>query len=132
MFFPFFFFLMIRRPPRSTLFPYTTLFRSQCPGRCSRIPGILTARSKRLHGSGSSSNDRETARGKHAQLNDSHLVSSSKPKPRRSGRQLFQRTWGAIESASQFCATEAERGLNGGTFADSPRRFRLDKSFRIV
>src|SRR2546430_10374992 len=30
-----FFFLMIRRPPRSTLFPYTTLFRSkgQCPAR---------------------------------------------------------------------------------------------------
>src|SRR5476651_2856429 len=26
---PFFFFLMIRRPPRSTLFPYTTLFRSR-------------------------------------------------------------------------------------------------------
>src|SRR5258707_15696831 len=26
----FFFFLMIRRPPRSTLFPYTTLFRSFC------------------------------------------------------------------------------------------------------
>src|SRR5436189_5889608 len=25
-----FFFLMIRRPPRSTLFPYTTLFRSRC------------------------------------------------------------------------------------------------------
>src|SRR2546430_11505473 len=25
----YFFFLMIRRPPRSTLFPYTTLFRSQ-------------------------------------------------------------------------------------------------------
>src|SRR5437899_9605996 len=25
-----FFFLMIRRPPRSTLFPYTTLFRSGC------------------------------------------------------------------------------------------------------
>src|SRR5438034_3992725 len=28
----FFFFLMIRRPPRSTLFPYTTLFRS-CPAK---------------------------------------------------------------------------------------------------
>src|SRR3989449_10879638 len=27
-----FFFLMIRRPPRSTLFPYTTLFRSQARG----------------------------------------------------------------------------------------------------
>src|SRR2546421_8088739 len=32
----FFFFLMIRRPPRSTLFPYTTLFRSRrgVPRRC--------------------------------------------------------------------------------------------------
>src|SRR5256885_14074117 len=28
----FFFFLMIRRPPRSTLFPYTTLFRSRSSG----------------------------------------------------------------------------------------------------
>src|SRR6266480_4742599 len=28
----FFFFLMIRRPPRSTLFPYTTLFRSDAGG----------------------------------------------------------------------------------------------------
>src|SRR5215204_6987196 len=30
-----FFFLMIRRPPRSTLFPYTTLFRSTRP-----VPGL--------------------------------------------------------------------------------------------
>src|SRR5215813_14801613 len=30
-FLSFFFFLMIRRPPRSTLFPYTTLFRSGLP-----------------------------------------------------------------------------------------------------
>src|SRR5437773_11219115 len=43
LFFLFFFFLMIRRPPRSTLFPYTTLFRSGAAeqvlrhefGRCS-------------------------------------------------------------------------------------------------
>src|SRR3712207_9359770 len=35
------FFLMIRRPPRSTLFPYTTLFRSADPGG-ARLP--------RLHG----------------------------------------------------------------------------------
>src|SRR3712207_9482243 len=35
--FYFFFFLMIRRPPRSTLFPYTTLFRSGShPARRSR------------------------------------------------------------------------------------------------
>src|SRR3712207_8185259 len=38
-----FFFLMIRRPPRSTLFPYTTLFRSRRwrrrRGRCRRCLG---------------------------------------------------------------------------------------------
>src|SRR6266480_6459054 len=47
----FFFFLMIRRPPRSTLFPYTTLFRSCCrpPPRCRprrRSPGRRPARSE--------------------------------------------------------------------------------------
>src|SRR6266536_2162357 len=31
--YPLFFFLMIRRPPRSTLFPYTTLFRSNAGRR---------------------------------------------------------------------------------------------------
>src|SRR3712207_9218141 len=36
----FFFFLMIRRPPRSTLFPYTTLFRSQDSSRVSR-PSVI-------------------------------------------------------------------------------------------
>src|ERR1017187_10704156 len=34
--FSLFFFLMIRRPPRSALFPYTTLFRSECHHFCSR------------------------------------------------------------------------------------------------
>src|SRR2546429_6486343 len=38
----FFFFLMIRRPPRSTLFPYTTLFRSNRP------PGASAARGSKL------------------------------------------------------------------------------------
>src|SRR2546430_12771609 len=37
-----FFFLMIRRPPRSTLFPYTTLFRSPHSDR--------RARQRRAHG----------------------------------------------------------------------------------
>src|SRR3712207_8043267 len=43
------FFLMIRRPPRSTLFPYTTLFRSDggevprhgCPGAVVGAGGVL-------------------------------------------------------------------------------------------
>src|SRR2546425_8232068 len=36
----FFFFLMIRRPPRSTLFPYTTLFRSGRRGIVQRQFGV--------------------------------------------------------------------------------------------
>src|SRR5476651_1936779 len=35
----FFFFLMILRPPRSTLFPYTTLFRSHCDARARDLDG---------------------------------------------------------------------------------------------
>src|SRR3712207_2902823 len=41
----YFFFLMIRRPPRSTLFPYTTLFRSR---RCCTIPGDSEERVRML------------------------------------------------------------------------------------
>src|SRR5438876_10185657 len=37
----FFFFLMIRRPPRSTLFPYTTLFRSPSHEEARREPGVV-------------------------------------------------------------------------------------------
>src|SRR5476649_851273 len=37
----FFFFLMIRRPPRSTLFPYTTLFRSAWRGLIYQQPQFL-------------------------------------------------------------------------------------------
>src|SRR3712207_7307444 len=38
-----FFFLMIRRPPRSTLFPYTTLFRSCRDRRAARGSSSATA-----------------------------------------------------------------------------------------
>src|SRR5438445_13285336 len=39
------FFLMIRRPPRSTLFPYTTLFRSRAPCRlAARGPALRSPR----------------------------------------------------------------------------------------
>src|SRR6266511_3729077 len=32
---------MIRRPPRSTLFPYTTLFRSAAPARADHRPAVV-------------------------------------------------------------------------------------------
>src|SRR5256885_11208138 len=43
MFVFFFFFLMIRRPPRSTLFPYTTLFRSSWKRFCLFVCRALSS-----------------------------------------------------------------------------------------
>src|SRR5436853_4971201 len=60
-----FFFLMIRRPPRSTLFPYTTLFRSR-GGRTRGRGGSRTPARSRSHGGGP--RDRKSTR-----LNSSHL-----------------------------------------------------------
>src|SRR2546426_7839983 len=61
---------MIRRPPRSTLFPYTTLFRSgegMGPGRQEADP--------EEHGHGDRPHDGEGDR-KSTRLNSSHLVIS--------------------------------------------------------
>src|SRR5256885_11060567 len=59
---------MIRRPPRSTLFPYTTLFRSTLPMFCST--SATEERSPSLRKTGSAA-DRKSTR-----LNSSHLVIS--------------------------------------------------------
>src|SRR5256885_3095542 len=66
-----FFFLMIRRPPRSTLFPYTTLFRSllhpqiRIRGRSAVVARATIWNTSRHH------RDRKSTR-----LNSSHLVIS--------------------------------------------------------
>src|SRR2546422_1358793 len=54
----FFFFLMIRRPPRSTLFPYTTLFRS-----ADRTRGVGSPRPGRRPRGGWRREDRRQRRG---------------------------------------------------------------------
>src|SRR2546430_4451217 len=46
---------MIRRPPRSTLFPYTTLFRSQLSSRSSPRPACATSSGSSASGSGTCS-----------------------------------------------------------------------------
>src|SRR5438874_10098544 len=69
--FSFFFFLMIRRPPRSTLFPYTTLFRSIASVR-GVLPRVSDPVSRRAHPS-----HRLARRGvqdrKSTRLNSSHV-----------------------------------------------------------
>src|SRR5256885_11307501 len=82
-----FFFLMIRRPPRSTLFPYTTLFRSPRPDHLSRLPLPRQPRQaararlprRRRHGGCPTALARPRTRRedrKSTRLNSSHLVIS--------------------------------------------------------
>src|SRR2546426_7697842 len=69
---------MIRRPPRSTLFPYTTLFRS----RLTRDDGLLLFETDDLLGLGRMADHVKSAREgdrvdrKSTRLNSSHLVIS--------------------------------------------------------
>src|SRR5690349_23998177 len=79
------FFLMIRPPPRSTLFPYTTLFRSVRLGHAATaVPALLGARGARLqrldrrdhYGAERVAADRLLRRGrdrKSTRLNSSHV-----------------------------------------------------------
>src|SRR5215467_14702684 len=65
-----FFFLMIRRPPRSTLFPYTTLFRPR-RARLGRALGQFASVYEPARRPVSRRQDRKSTR-----LNSSHLVIS--------------------------------------------------------
>src|SRR5437667_10801918 len=70
----FFFFLMIQRPPRSTLFPYTTLFRSiqrSCPLGPKCRDGVLGHGRGHLGLFGDGGKDRKSTR-----LNSSHITIS--------------------------------------------------------
>src|SRR3989442_6728986 len=69
------FFLMIRQPPRSTLFPYTTLFRSRAGRGPAEPPGQVRPRRPRpgalralVHLDGARRLDRKSTR-----LNSSHV-----------------------------------------------------------
>src|SRR5204863_9899437 len=67
----FFFFLMIRRPPRSTLFPYTTLFRSALKGPArSMCPDALSDTTRRRTASVGRAPEADR---KSTRLNSSHV-----------------------------------------------------------
>src|SRR6266487_5320419 len=75
-----FFFLMIRRPPRSTLFPYTTLFRSRGPGP--------TAACHRGCGTGTGG-DRKSTRLNSSHPSISYAVFCLKKKTKKQSRELI-------------------------------------------
>src|SRR2546426_4839666 len=75
-----FFFLMIRRPPRSTLFPYTTLFRSGAVGGAEEARALRRGPPPRRRGHRAVEDQRGDRRRdpdrKSTRLNSSHLVIS--------------------------------------------------------
>src|SRR2546421_2807324 len=101
---------MIRRPPRSTLFPYTTLFRSPSSSPCFRFPRCAATRRKREASSRISS--RASAGGR-SEEHTSELQSRSdlvcrllleKKKPKRSfGRGIFYVLNGIITATPEQC-----------------------------
>src|SRR5256885_6092120 len=66
---------MIRRPPRSTLFPYTTLFRSMNDDQSRMNTGRITAR-KKMRNDVAKVNHFHGPDRKSTRLNSSHLVIS--------------------------------------------------------
>src|SRR5476651_2765495 len=76
----FFFFLMIRRPPRSTLFPYTTLFRSW--GTPGHPPCCASSQSR-------SDRDRKSTRLNSSHANISYAVFCLKKKKKKNNQTLF-------------------------------------------
>src|SRR5437762_13325134 len=61
LFFFFFFFLMIPRPPRSTLFPYTTLFRSVSKITPRRMTGVRSGVNRIGHPDASTRSEEHTS-----------------------------------------------------------------------
>src|SRR6201989_3709304 len=92
----FFFFLMIRRPPRSTLFPYTTLFRSTTLGSGS-------ASWIRSGGFGGSNTDRKSTR-----LNSSHVEISYAVFCLKKKKRNIRASWGG----NRACGS-SDRGAGG-------------------
>src|SRR5947207_6720474 len=97
-----FFFLMIRRPPRSTLFPYTTIFRSAHTSTASSRRSCTRSRIWSVLSSVSQLSDRKSTR-----LNSSHTVISYavfclKKKKRQKTEEETERAGATTGSASRF------------------------------
>src|SRR3712207_8347451 len=97
---------MIRRPPRSTLFPYTTLFRSGLLGDTRAVAGYVLATSGKRYvvvaiinhpaaGRGTGAHDALIDR-KSTRLNSSHANISYAVFCLKKKRQILQRPWNSL------------------------------------
>src|SRR5438132_10875432 len=97
---------MIRRPPRSTLFPYTTLFRSYTSGSTGRPKGVQIAHGSICHWVRAArlSGDRKSTR-----LNSSHTVISYAVFCLKKKKKLKTSTYHANNTENNRCNKTRER-----------------------
>src|SRR5438876_7858608 len=93
-----FFFLMIRRPPRSTLFPYTTLFRSRQVHRVEHAAQVL-APHDRIPNSGCE--DRKSTRLNSSHPSISYAVFCLKKKKKKNKKKKLTKSISAIDQTQK-------------------------------
>src|SRR5258708_18759252 len=101
-----FFFLMIRRPPRSTLFPYTTLFRSNQRRHAHGIARVVRKRKeRRVVGNESTVQRQAVADRGHAEFADTvvHVVGDRKSTRLNSRHQIISYAVFCLKKKKQFC-----------------------------
>src|SRR3989440_5563018 len=113
-----FFFLMIRRPPRSTLFPYTTLFRSAggCVLELLRSPFVAPAPG--------ALGDRDRARLRHAGMGRRLGAQHDRRRPRIRGRHVHERDDVLYARPGRRRAPDADR--------EDPHRHRSRDGLRVL
>src|SRR5436305_3422162 len=88
---------MIRRPPRSTLFPYTTLFRSnRSPPRCLSRPSAICERAELWV------QDRKSTRLNSSHVRISYAVFCLKKKKKNDGSSDLGKIWKTIDSGENL------------------------------
>src|SRR5438034_5831680 len=103
-----FFFLMIRRPPRSTLFPYTTLFRSW--QGTSRVPLSAVYRDAGRRAAGGRSEEHTSELQSHSDLVCRLLLEKKKNKERGTarGRAVTSAAWRWRAGVQRHVATQRQ------------------------
>src|SRR5262245_62923829 len=100
----FFFFLMIRRPPRSTLFPYTTLFRSEARSSQSQTGNTRFERPRNCH-----MKDRKSTRLNSSHLGISYAVFCLKKKKKKKKKLKEQQTTKKTKTQTQNLKTRGQK-----------------------
>src|SRR5438093_8879062 len=93
-----FFFLMIRRPPRSTLFPYTTLFRSAVRFVLCHVVLYATTRSDPSPGSGIARSEEHTSE---LQSLTNLVCRLLLEKKKKTNREIYQTTKSTLPDANR-------------------------------